>query len=98
MFAFHAWWLINNTDIFDVVDSHWLSPTEERPTISEYLKTPISTLLRILTGWVSRERKSFGYRWWNSQGLPFNCLPPVNSLIAATYDLGKAFRYGVYIK
>ncbi|KKN59264.1 hypothetical protein LCGC14_0543630 [marine sediment metagenome] len=97
MFAFHTWWLIPHTDIFEVVDSGWLIPTSERPRKTECVIAYVSMSLRILWGWLSKESMSFKYRWWNTKGLPFNYLPPINSLISAVYDLGRAFKYGVYI-
>lgn len=98
MFAFHTWWLISNISTFEVVDSGWLIPTSERPRKTEYVIAYVSMSLRIFWSWLSKENISFKYRWWNAKGLPFNYLPPINSLISAIYDLGRAFKYGVYIK
>ncbi len=97
MFDFYSWWLINSTDFFHVVDGGWLNPTDDRPANPEYITAYTSLFVRAVIGWVSKERYSFKYRWWDSESLPFTYLPPINSLISAVYDLGRAFKYGVYI-
>ena len=98
MFAIRTWWLISSTDSFYVVGGSWLTPTDDRPEKSEYLKAYASLFLRAVIGWISKEHGAFKYKWWNSRGLPFPYLPPINNLISAVYDLGRAFKYGVYIK
>ena len=98
MFDFYSWWLINSTDFYHIVGGGWLNPTDDRPRKSEYITAYTALFVRTVIGWVSKEHNSFKYRWWNSKGVPFTYLPPINSLVSAVYDLGRAFKYGVYIK
>ncbi len=97
MFASHTHYLIPNTNITETVDSGWLVTTDNRPTAKDYLKMIASITLRVIVSSASNEKTSFKYAWWKGDSM-WSYTPPINNVLAATYDLGRAFKYGVNLR
>ncbi|MCK9369901.1 hypothetical protein M0R04_08355 [Candidatus Dojkabacteria bacterium] len=95
-FVPRTWMCIPNIRTYEIVDSSWLIPTDLRPTIKDYALSVFSINARKVFSSIGNEQTGFKYQWWKHSGM-WQYLAPINSMIAALYDTGLAFKYGVYL-
>jgi hypothetical protein len=98
MFLFKHWRCVGGGGLTDYMGSTWLKPTNKRPSLLDWMIVLPSVLARIITCWVEHENKCFKYKWWKDGSYLYHQYNPyLTNIIGAFYDLGRAFKHGVYL-